>query len=154
MNAQRTTQLENGACKLFPLPPPAQPMTPWPSTRGGVGYFHLFSFGLYHFPTVLDAEQPATSSPEAGECQRWVADLALLRGITSMGLPCPGLGSCPGSVHCPKGSRVRDHVPGTLSPPPPAPRGRKSPLFPGKQPLHLHSLLPAACIMLQKSACT
>ena len=32
--------------------------------------------------------------------------------------------------------------------------GEEKPLFPGKQPPHLHSLLPAACIMLQKSACT
>lgn len=97
MDAQRTTQLENGACRLFPVPPPTPARNTPAHWRGG-GYFHLSSFGHYHFPTVLDAKQPASSSPEAGECQRWVTGLALLWDIALMGLRCPGPGSCPGFV--------------------------------------------------------
>lgn len=51
-----------------------------------------------------------------------------------------------------RAAEVRGCVQGTLLPPPPAPGGRRSPLFPGKQPPRLHPPLPAACIMLQKSA--
>jgi len=109
MDAQRTTQLENGARRLFPVPPPA-PAHDTPTQRWGGGYFHLSSVGYYHFPAVLDTKQPAASSPEARERQRWVVGLALLRGVASMGLRCPGVlswlcalsegqqgeGSCPG----------------------------------------------------------
>lgn len=87
MDAQRTTQLANRSRRLFPVPPPALACdTPAQQPGEGVGYFHLFSFGHYHFPTVLDAEQPAASSSEARECQHWVAGSALLWGTASMGL--------------------------------------------------------------------
>lgn len=64
MDAQRTTQLENGACRLFPLPPPA--LARDSTARGGEGgYFHLSSIGHYHFPTVLDTKQPAALRPQS-----------------------------------------------------------------------------------------
>lgn len=90
MDTQRTTQLENGTCRLFPLPSLA-PAHGTPAQLQGSGCFHPSSVGHYHFPTALDAKQPAASSFEARECQCWVTDLALRWGIASMGQWCPGL---------------------------------------------------------------
>lgn len=126
MDAQRTTQLENGTHRLFPLPPPTLARYP-PAQQQGGAYFHLSSLDIITFLLLW-----MLSSPEDGGCQRWVADLGLLWDVASMGLRCPGLGCYLGFAPCPKGGRVRDHVLGTLSPPPPAPWGKKSPLFPAK----------------------